>query len=271
MITNDDNFSPLTGELETAAATIDPGGNTTEETSCQAAQLSLHALSGDFAADTFRLMGTINEVLVRILVDGGSTHNFIQATVARSLGLELSPIDPFKVLVGSGQELLCSHICYGVPLLLQGTYFTVDLFVLDLRGATVVLGAQWLKGLGPVLMNYTTLHMTFFYNNTCVELKGDSPTTVGYHHIQRLARLEPEAQFFSLHISSPYDPPDPSSSPILNLPDTTHLTPDFIDLLTRHSSLFSEPSSLPPITIFPYSPTPPLSTSVPTVTLTPKN
>lgn len=54
-------------------------------------------------------------------------------------------------------------------------FFQVELFALDLRGADVVLGAQWLQQLGPVLMNNNTLTMTFFHKNTCIEPQGDTP------------------------------------------------------------------------------------------------
>lgn len=36
------------------------------------------------------------------------------------------------MLVGSGQELICSHICRGVSLVMQGHLFSLDLFVLGL-------------------------------------------------------------------------------------------------------------------------------------------
>lgn len=48
------------------------------------------------------------------------------------MGLTLDPIEPFCVLVGSGQELICSHICRGVSLVMQGHLFSLDLFVLGL-------------------------------------------------------------------------------------------------------------------------------------------
>lgn len=91
----------------------------------------------------------------------GSTHNFIKDAITQALGLAQDPIDPFRVLVGSRQELFCSHVCFGVYKIIQGHSCIVDLYALGLRGDDVVLGAQWLKRLGPVLMNYTNLTMTF--------------------------------------------------------------------------------------------------------------
>lgn len=87
--------------------------------------------------------------------------------------------------------------------MIQSQMFHVDLFSLDFRGADVVLGAQWLKQLGLVLMNYNSLTMTFIQNNTCIELQGDLPIpTIGLHQFQKLAQFENPSLFFSLHISS---------------------------------------------------------------------
>lgn len=141
MVANDDDFSSLIGELEAEVVALVDGVASSEETSAQAAQLSLHALSGDHAANTFCLSGQILSKLVAILVDGGSTHNFVKDSIAATLGLTLDPIEPFHVLVGSGQKLICSHICKGVSLVMQGHSFSLDLFVLGLCGADIVLGA----------------------------------------------------------------------------------------------------------------------------------
>jgi len=51
------------------------------------AQISLHALSGTRASETLRLRGYIATHPICVLVDGGSTHNFIQKQVAHALGL----------------------------------------------------------------------------------------------------------------------------------------------------------------------------------------
>lgn len=52
------------------------------------AQISFHALSGHLAPETLRLVGCISTHNAVILVDGGSTHNFIQERLVKSLGLK---------------------------------------------------------------------------------------------------------------------------------------------------------------------------------------
>ena len=66
------------------------------------AQINIHFLSGHPAPKTLRLLGYINEHPVVILVDGGSTHNFIQAPLARLLGLSSRTTNPLSVMVGNG-------------------------------------------------------------------------------------------------------------------------------------------------------------------------
>lgn len=59
---------------------MDPGPSllppSPQETS--PAQISLHALSGQGEPETLRLTGLIHDHRVQILIDGGSTHNFLQ-------------------------------------------------------------------------------------------------------------------------------------------------------------------------------------------------
>jgi len=55
------------------------------------AQISLHALSGQRAPETLRVTGIIGQHLVRILIDGGSTHNFLQQELVTKMKLKPQP------------------------------------------------------------------------------------------------------------------------------------------------------------------------------------
>ncbi|KAI5414055.1 hypothetical protein KIW84_058266 [Lathyrus oleraceus] len=218
IVVTEEEFSYSIVDLETVAAELVDNVETLEDSATPTAQLSLHALYGEKEADTFHLLGHIATATGWILVDGGSTHNFVNDTIASLLGLLVDPIDPFRVLVGGGHEF----------------------------SAYLILGAQWLKQLGLVLMNYNLLTITFFYNNTCVELHDDSLTpSVGLPQLQRLTRVYSEAQLLSLHIISPPEfitsyVPHPSFS----LPDNLELV--FSTLLTQYSHLFVEPTTVMP-------------------------
>lgn len=78
-----------------------------------AAQISLNALSGTPAPETFRLCGQIGCSRVTILIDGGSTHNFMQTRVAKFLQLPTTSTPALKVTVGNGTTLDC---CLSAPI-----------------------------------------------------------------------------------------------------------------------------------------------------------
>ncbi|WVZ24645.1 hypothetical protein V8G54_003189 [Vigna mungo] len=147
---------------------------------------------------------------INVLVDGGITHNFVQRKVAQLLGLAYSPSPPLKVLVGSGEEL-----------------------------SYVILGAQWLKQLGSILMDYQTLTMKFVFKDSIIELRGYSglkPSPISIHQLKWVVRTDPSTHFFSLSVR-PSHLPDSSPS---------HPNPQVQHLLHNYSTLFSEPSHIPP-------------------------
>ncbi|MCH79856.1 Ty3/gypsy retrotransposon protein, partial [Trifolium medium] len=204
------------------------------------AQLSYHAMSGAKAAQTIRVLGRVEPHSVHVLVDGGSTLNFIQAQAARKLGLVHSQSPQLKVTVGNGEELLSNHVCKGVQIVLQGHKFEVDLYTLALSGPDVVLGTPWLRTLGPVMMDYGALTMKFVHENQQVELKGEQgpiTSSISYHQLKKLVQQDPTAQVFSLSI---VDSTTPSPNQI------THSNPKIHHLLQRYTSLFDEPTHLPP-------------------------
>lgn len=158
-------------------------------------------------------------------------------------------------MVGSGEELYCNQVCNKVKLLIQGHLFHVDLHVLELSGAYIVLGAQWLKQLEPVLMDYRTFTMNF-NGPSYMELKGDayeSPTTISYRQFQKIIQGDHAAQLFSLRAFDPQ-----IEKPIVS--QLTHTYPNVQQLILQYSSLFDEPKHLPPpppsdhsIPLLPYS------------------
>ncbi|OMO73136.1 reverse transcriptase [Corchorus capsularis] len=127
-----------------------------------------------------KLTGWLKGHQVRILIDSGSTHNLIQPRLAKHLGLLLEPAPPFSVLVGNGEKLHCFGKIPTIAVELQGHQFDLDLYVLDVWGAEIILGVQWLATLGPVLADYQALFMQFYSNGQLITLRGDKPIQVSF-------------------------------------------------------------------------------------------
>jgi len=68
--------------------------------------LSYNALKGSLGLGKIKFQGSINGVGVHILLDGGSSDNFLQPRIAQCLKLLLEPISNLQVLVGNRNSLV---------------------------------------------------------------------------------------------------------------------------------------------------------------------
>jgi len=66
-------------------------------------------MAGMPAPETFHIYGTVRGHRLTILVDGGSTHNFVQLRLAKFLDLPATPIPPVPVMVGDSGVLQCTR------------------------------------------------------------------------------------------------------------------------------------------------------------------
>lgn len=112
--------------------------------------ISLQALTGTPNPQTMRVRGYLGRLGVTVLMDLGSTHNFLNPQIAFQLGLKPTHIGRMRVIVANGEQLSCTGLCAGVLLWLQGEPFVVDFFILPMDVCEVVLGTQWLRIIGPI-------------------------------------------------------------------------------------------------------------------------
>lgn len=109
IIANDDVDVPTDEELAVEFVSgqnseLDPGSDPPP------AQISIHAIPGQIAPQTIRVVGQINSHDVVVLIDGGSTRCFIQEEMAHFLKLPALPSPGLSVLVGNGAQLPCTHL-----------------------------------------------------------------------------------------------------------------------------------------------------------------
>jgi hypothetical protein len=143
-----------------------------EEDEPEIPEISLYAILGVQLPQTMRIAGTIKRARVVMLADTESTHNFLSTHLAEQLGLEPDKHTAFDVLVANGGRLSSKGKCSVVQVWLQGTLFTLEFFLIDLRGYDSVLGAQWLRTLGPILWDFSKLCMSFTWQGKEVMLVG---------------------------------------------------------------------------------------------------
>ena len=166
-------------------------------------EVILNTLSHSVNPRIFRIMAKHGTKALVALIDTGSNNNFIQEALVDRLGLKYERATRFQVYMGNGQYLVCDKKCVGVELVLQGTSFEVDLFVLPIWGLDVVLGMQWLQTLGPCLHDHNELTMEFQWQGKQVPLVS-SPMIytrqVPYSQINVLVQGGQISRIFSLKV-----------------------------------------------------------------------
>ncbi|XP_074293193.1 uncharacterized protein LOC141620149 [Silene latifolia] len=149
-----------------------------EEGESQIAQISIQALTGKSNCQTMRIHGHIGRITSSILVDTGSSHNFLDLGVVRKLGLRMEPIPSFNISVANGGKLMCSHVINNLKWRIKNTDFLADFFVIPLGSCEAVLGIQWLGTLGPITWDFKELTMQFYFEGRRHMLKGAKPNSL---------------------------------------------------------------------------------------------
>lgn len=170
----EDEDGDTSGELQ--AMNLDP-------------QISIHAIMGVNSFSTMRIVGTIGTRQIQILIDSGSTHNFLDSKLASKLQCFTKGVPVMKVRVANGKNLDCSQLCKDFQWLMQGVWFKTDVLLLPLDNYDMVLGVQWLQSLDDIVWNFKALTMQFKVDSKVIMLKGSNSNDVSLCSVERLTNI----------------------------------------------------------------------------------
>jgi hypothetical protein len=124
--------------------------------------LSLNAMKGQSGMGIIRFTGTIGNIEVQVLVDGGSSDTYLQPRIAQFLKVPIEPTPKFQVLVGNGASLTVEGIVRQLHIQVQGHELTVPAYLLHVADADLILGSlSWLATFGPHIADYANLTLKF--------------------------------------------------------------------------------------------------------------
>ncbi|XP_038687486.1 uncharacterized protein LOC119986865 [Tripterygium wilfordii] len=186
------------------------------------AEISFHAILGKSSGTTMKLLGTVQGRQVLILIDSGSTHNFIAERIVEEVGLPVQIIPPFGVQIGNGEVIKCNRLCQEVAVELPGLTITQDYYPFAIGGADLVLGIKWLASLNTVQANWNEMFLIF-------HLKGKKYKLQGVPH---KTQAEASFQYFS------------TENNISGTNSNQHS--EIHNLLNTFEAIFQEPNTLPP-------------------------
>ena len=97
-----------------------------------------------------------------MLIDFGSTHNFIHYKLANVLNWFLYPAPKFQVMIADGGTINCLGKCRNINLAMGEYILNIPIISIPMGGVDVVLNVQWLQSLGIVAFNFQELFMKFY-------------------------------------------------------------------------------------------------------------
>src|SRR4051794_6272478 len=94
--------------------------------------------------------GTINKHFTKVLIDSGSSGNFVREKFAKVSQIPLHPKQtPYKVKLADKTTLDVDRFAANIKLEIQDHTDTLDLDVLPLEGNDIILGKPWLRKHNP--------------------------------------------------------------------------------------------------------------------------
>jgi hypothetical protein len=111
-------------------------------------------LAGINTPQTLKIEGYIKKKNIIVLIDSGSTHNFIHYKLAKYLNFFVYPAPEFEVMIADGGTINCSGKCNKINLNMGEYVMNSPMISTPMGGVDVVLGIQWLQSLGIVDFNF---------------------------------------------------------------------------------------------------------------------
>lgn len=106
---------------------------------------------------TLRLEGYIEKQKLIFLADSGSSHNVVHSHVTKKLNLNSELQREICVGVAGGSIVKVDRVCKALEWSMSGHKFIHDFLIMDIGVFDVILGAQWLRKLGRLILDMTSI------------------------------------------------------------------------------------------------------------------
>ncbi|XP_048492259.1 uncharacterized protein LOC125493205 [Beta vulgaris subsp. vulgaris] len=207
--------------------------------------ISVHALTGNQSFHTMRLIGVVNrDQPLHILVDSGSTHNFLDLDLAKKLGCCIETMEAQAVAVADGNHLACNHKCKYFTWEMNKHTFSTEVMLIPLGSCDMVLGVQWLCTLGQIVWDFKQLLMQFSLDGMNFTLKGIPPKKLRVLEGDISAKMIDNAAQLCLMQLMGVTVTEQRTAEVLE--NTLSIDSNFQVLKHKFSKIFEDPTELPP-------------------------
>lgn len=188
---------------------------------------------------TVKFQGQIQGVPVLVMVDSGAMHNFISQKLVHKMEWPIEETPMMNIKLGDGCYKSSRGVCCGMELGIGSFTISPKLHLFELGGIDVVLGMEWLKKLGDMIVNWRQQTMSFWSDKRWVSLQGidgQEKKLVALQSILSKPKLNDQEVLWGLKTQE--------RSEVQCL--TKHQQVELDHLLVQFEDVFKEPSGLPP-------------------------
>jgi hypothetical protein len=138
-------------------------------------------------------------------------------------------------MIANGGSMKCDGGCENVSIQIGHYQMKSHMFSIDMGGCDIVLGAEWLRTLGPILMDFRELKMKFQQEGQRYQFQGLTtgyPKIISSHHMENIPKKGHSDIIAQLHSIQAFETP------------SVHI--DLQAILSKHQAIVSSPQGLFP-------------------------
>jgi hypothetical protein len=138
-------------------------------------------------------------------------------------------------MIANGGSMKCGGHCENVCLQIGDYHLKSHMFAINMGGYDIVLGADWLRTLGPILMDFKYLTMQFNQEGHQYKFQViiiGSPEIISSHCMEKLLKKGHSGVITQLHAIQAIEIP--------------FVLQDLQAILSKHQLVFSTPQGIPP-------------------------
>jgi hypothetical protein len=87
-----------------------------------------------------------------VLFISGASHSFISSKFVAKHNLPITIMKYTMIVRSSGGEMKTKHICPAISIAISGVDFLSNLIIIDSQGIDIILGMDWLRKYGGVIL-----------------------------------------------------------------------------------------------------------------------
>lgn len=200
-------------------------------------QLSLNAMAGTDKGDALRVRALVQNKVMLILVDSGSSHSFVSKAFLETVRCQVLPTTPRQVKLANGEIMITDQWVPKMEWWTNGYTLHSDMKALELGAYDAILGYDWLQAHSPMNCHWANKTLGFVDQGQHVILQGLQPIQLKSQEasIEQVSKWARGNDLWALAVVEATLPMEP-------IPEK----PEIQTLLDQYQDVFHQPTELPP-------------------------